>query len=354
MKRPELIDSFDIEQSLGDGSEASIVDFREAISLLQDEVARLEEELRLRDERQSEMISSGQASFPDEIEATAALENGTGRSEEAEHLKAELAIRDETTRLLLDELSRVEESHTANQAEWEHLADWLDELERRVEGQDAEKVRELENRLAAQEQKTETHLMKLERERRAWEAQRQVYQKEIDRLQGTLDQARTSPAALEDLDSRIGNDQGPGIEAVKALQLENDRLRAQWQEMVERTAAADRAESLEAKLADTLNERHQFQRQLEQIQDQARRERLEYETTVAELNTRLSQAALNQCQGPTAESTPDRVSSALEIDLRVRALRQHLLEVDQREKEERHQRRLTTRLSRLWSRTGPR
>ena len=112
--------------------------------------------------------------------------------------------------------------------------------------------------------------------------------------------------------------------------------------LVERTAAADRSESLEAKLAETLNERHQLRRRLEQIQDEAKRERLEYETTVAELNARLSQASLIDSQGPTADNTPERISPELEIELRIRALRQNLIEVDEREKEERHQKRLTT------------
>src|SRR4029077_11651054 len=101
---------------------------------------------------------------------------------------------------------------TATQAEWEHLGDWLDELERRVEGQDGDKVRELENRLAAQEQKTEALLMKLEGERRAWEVERQLDRKEIDRLRGTSDQARTSPTAIKAQYVRVSDDQGPGSE----------------------------------------------------------------------------------------------------------------------------------------------
>ena len=155
MAIPKLIESFDTEHTLEDGADASIAEFRETISLLQDEVAQLEQELQWRDERQSDGISSGQASFQDDIEATGPVENVARGSDDIEHFKAEMAIRDETIRQLLDELNRVEESHTANQAEWEHLADWLDELERRVEGQDLDKVHELENRLAAQEQKAE-------------------------------------------------------------------------------------------------------------------------------------------------------------------------------------------------------
>ena len=104
--------------------------------------------------------------------------------------------------------------------------------------------------------------MRLERERRAWEARRQVYQKEIERLQPTLEPARTSPAAMNDQHTRISEVHQPAGELVNALQRENDRLRAAWQEMADRTAAADRSESLETKLAETLNERHQLEHNL--------------------------------------------------------------------------------------------
>ena len=75
---------------------------------------------------------------------------------------------------------------------------------------------------------------------------------------------------------------------------------------------------------------------------------------MAELQARLSQASLTHAQGPPPERAPEGISPERDIELRVRALRQHLLEVDQREKEERRQKHLVSRLSRLWSRTGPR
>ena len=77
-----------------------------------------------------------------------------GEPEEVERLKAELAGRDETILLLLDELSRVEEAQAASRAEWEQLTGWVAELEHRVEGQDGDAVHRLENELADQQQKS--------------------------------------------------------------------------------------------------------------------------------------------------------------------------------------------------------
>ena len=175
--------------------------------------------------------SSDQASFQDEIEATGVLENGAGESEEVERFKAELAGRDETIRLLLDELSRVEESQTATQAEWEHLADWLDELERRVEGQDGDNVHELENRLAAQEQKAEALLMKLEAGSPRLGGPTAALSEGDRPAPGDVGSGpRPRPRLLKTNDGRVSDDHGPGSEVVKALQTENDRLRAAWQE----------------------------------------------------------------------------------------------------------------------------
>ena len=146
-----------------------------------------------------------------------------------------MAGRDETIRLLLDELSRVEEAQAATRSEWEHLAGWVAELEHRVEGQDGDALHQLENRLAAQQQKADALQVKSEQDRRAWEAQRQIYQEEIARLQGTLDQVAKSPEAPGADDGRVTQGPGPDASVVEALQAENLRLRAAWQELVERT-----------------------------------------------------------------------------------------------------------------------
>jgi uncharacterized small protein (DUF1192 family) len=346
-------DSFDSEQLERDASSSPIAEYRETIALLHEEIARLEQELQMRDDARKETRSSGEGALEDEAKAPGTLEHPGDQDGELERLAAELAGRDETIRLLLDEVSRVEEAQAATRAEWEHLAEWVAVLEHRVEGQDADALHQLENRLAAEEQKAGALAVRVEQERRSWEAQRQIYQAEIARLEGTLDQIASSPDAPGDRDGRAAQEPGPNSGVVAALQAENLRLRAAWQELVERNSAADRSKVLEAKLVETTNERNQLRRQIEHIQDERKRERLEHEATVAELQARLSQAALGQPQAPPSEERSEGIAD-LDIDLRIRALRQHFRETDEREKEERRHKQLISRLSRLWSRTGPR
>jgi uncharacterized small protein (DUF1192 family) len=354
MVRPRQCDSFHGEQSVDDGSEASIADYLETIAILQDEVARLEQELQLHHEGQRETVSVEEARLHEEAAAASVRENVAGEPGLVERLTAELASRDETIRLLMDELVRVEEAQAATRAEWEQLAAWVAELEHRVEGQDAGAMHELENQLAAQRQKVDALRVKSDQNRRDWEAQRQIYQAEIARLQGALDQVASTPEAGGVHDGQLAQGPDADAHAVQALQAENLRLRAAWQELVERTSAADHSQALDAKLAETLNEQHQLRRQLEQIQDERKRELLEYQANMVELQAQLSQASLIQPAGPPLEKGPEGIAPYQEIELRLRALRQNLLETDQREKEERNQKRLSSRLSRLWSRTGPR
>jgi hypothetical protein len=351
MVSPRLSDSCDCEQSLDDGSGTPIALYLETITILQDEVARLEHVLQMQDERQRETSSNDEASFQEDAGVGGSPENFVGEPEDVERFKSELASRDETIGLLLDELSRLEEAQAATRAEWEHLSGWVAELEHRVEGQDRDALDQLENRLAGQQQNVDALQVKSEQDRRAWEAKRQIDQQEIARLQRTLDQLASSS---ETAGGRVAHGSGSDGQVVEALQAENRRLQAACQKLVERTAAADRCEALDAKLALALDGQHQLRRQLEQIQDERKRERLEYEAKMAELQARLSDALLIQPVAPPPANAPAGVPPERDAELRVRALRQHLLEVDQREKEERRQKQLVNRLSRLWSRTGPR
>jgi len=265
-------DSFDIDQTVADGGGYSIAEYRETIALLQEEIARLEQELQLGTERPWETVSRGVASAEDEVTPSAASTSATAAAAqgEVERLKCELASRDETVALLLDQLGLLEESNAASRAEWEQLTEWVAELEQRVEGQDEK---------------------------------------------------------------------------------ENRRLRGR-QDIVERTAALD-SDALHSRLSELQDERDALGRQLQQVQDERRREALEHEATLAELRTRLSQASLVRPKAPPPIQEPENHIRDSEPDLRIRALRQHLLEIHQREEEQRRQRSLTGRLSRLWSRTSP-
>jgi uncharacterized small protein (DUF1192 family) len=329
--------------------------YREAIALLQDEVARLEQELRWRDEESSNARADGATPIGDEADTAADAGEMPRERAELERLERELAGRDETIGLLLDQLSRVEEAHAADRAEWEHLAGWLAELERRVEGQDGEALLRLEERLAAREQEVQTLRKSAEQERRAGEAQRQAAEAEIARLQAALAQVRAAPAAA----GSGGEPSAPGAALVSqvadALRSENRRLRAALEESAKRLAA-DPAETRDARLGEALNERNGLLRRLEQLEDERKRERHEHAAALAELQAQLSRASLVPRDEGSAragegsgQDTRDR-----DVDLRIRALREHLLEIHQQEADARRRKQLLPRLSRLWSRTGPR
>ena len=120
------------DDTSADGSGYSTHDYQEMVALLQEEVARLEQELHSYGERSP--IDDPAAE--DEVGPSAATESATAARDEIERLKCELANREESVTLLLDELTVLEEAKAADRAEWEQLIGWVAELEQRVEGQD--------------------------------------------------------------------------------------------------------------------------------------------------------------------------------------------------------------------------
>jgi hypothetical protein len=272
--------------------EDSGADYQEVIALLQEEVARLEQELRGRDARPFEPASPAATATPEAVEAGAAAAEVARARAEVERLETELGGREETIALLLDQLSRVEEAQAAGRAEWEQLAGWLAELEHRVEGQDG---------------------------------------------QGS------APGS------------GPDSELVAALRSENLRLRAAWEELSQRPAAGA-SETGDARLAETMKQRDALRHQLQQVQDQRQREQHESAATLADLQAQLSRAAMARPAEPPPTTDPGAqgLSRERDVELRFRALRQHLLEIHEQEAQERKRKQLIPRLSRLWSRTGPR
>jgi hypothetical protein len=340
-------DPVNIDETFADRGGSAIPEYLETIALLQEEIVRLEQVLQVAGAAPWETESTGFASAEDDfnrsgVSASAAVAHG-----EFERLTCELASREETVALLLDQLSLLEEARTADRAEWEQLAKWVTELEQRVEVQDEHAFGRLQARRGDQQREAEELRTKVEQHHRTWEVQRQVYEGKIARLQEGLAQAQAFPRAVADDD---GQSSAPVIDVVKDLQEENLRLTAR-QEIAERTAA-ESFDALHARLGEVQNERDEVRRQLEKVQDEQRRERLEYEATRAERRTRHAQASLVQPEAPQPVKAPE--DHPLETDMRIRALRQHLLEIHEREEEERRQRSLTARLSRLWSRTSPR
>jgi uncharacterized small protein (DUF1192 family) len=324
----------------------------ETIALLQEEIMRLEAELAARSDRPSAAVFEGVARAEDECDRFAAAEHAAHSRGEVERLTLELASRDETLALLLDQLGSLEETRTAERAEWDQLAGWVAELERRVEGQDEDAFRRLQASLANQQKEAEELRTKFEHHRRGWEVQRAVYEGKIARLQEGLAKSEARARAPEDNEGQNDLGSSRDIEETKALEAENLRLIAQ-QEMTERIAGENSA-ALHSSLCELQNERDELQRQLDHLRDERRREKLEHEATCAELRTRASQASLIQPSAPQIVKTPKESAAEMEPYLRIQALRQHLLEIHEQQEEERRQRKLMSRLSRLWSRTGPR
>ncbi len=323
-------------------------DYLETIALLQEEVARLEQELLGRDRGPSELPTDGADPEPGRADVGGDAERAAAARAEVARLEADLAAREETIGLLMDHLGRVEDAQAAGQAEREQLSGWLAELERRVEGQDGDERLRLEERLAAEQRRADESTRRAEQDRRDAEAQRRTYEAEIARLREAL--ARGRPAGAGDEAGRPPAGRGPDSDELESLRAENLRLRAACAEHAGRSDA----EALDARLAETIEQRDGLRRQLERLQDEQRREQLEHAATVADLQAQLSRASLAVHDPAGTVEGASSIPHARDEQLRFQALRQHLLDIHQREEQERKQKQLIPRLSRLWSRTGPR
>src|SRR5262249_15677465 len=148
------------------------------IALLQEEIARLEGEIHARDEA---MAGVGEEPVRDDTSASEAVETRTAE------LTAELANRDETTVLLLEQVRLFEEAGTANRANWDLLDQWVQELERRVEQKGANA--EARAALDAERRKSENDREAFDTERRSWESQKTTLEAEAEQLRATLAKA---------------------------------------------------------------------------------------------------------------------------------------------------------------------
>jgi chromosome segregation ATPase len=340
--------TFDIDDAYANEFRYGDPERVDTIALLQEEIVRLEAELQARGEGTPESVSIGVSSTENEFDRPSASEYAAPSHPEVERLRGDLATREETVAFLLDQLSLLEDARTADRAEWEQLAGWVAELEQRVEGQDEEALCRLQARLANEQRKAEELQKKLDLHHHAWEAQRAAYEGKLAQLQEGLEQAQALARARED-DDQIHPGSGRCVDAVSAVQAENLRLAA-LREMEERTAGENSA-ALHSRLGELEKERDEALRQLEHVQDERRRERLEHEAVRAELRTLHARAVLVQ---PQLVKAPEDRAREMEPYLRIQALREHLLEIHEQEAEERRKRSVTSRLSRLWSRTSPR
>ncbi len=156
----------------------------ETIALLQEEIARLESELAARDAallQPAADVSDTQADAP--------------QHRRFADLLAELAARDETVNLLLEQTRLFEEAAVAQRAEWDQLNRWVEEVERRVEGRDASTE---DLRAERDEARSDAESARREREadRREWSSLREGLEREIRHLRGLLEAHRSGDEAV--------------------------------------------------------------------------------------------------------------------------------------------------------------
>ncbi len=301
------------------GASAADIDYHDTLALLQEEIARLEEELRLRDEERAEVLTAVPIDRPADEAAGPRLAA----------LAADLAIRDETIELLVEQVRLLEEASAADRDEWEQLHRWVQEVERRVEGRD-QQGEDLSLEVEAQRREAEAQRRTAADERRAWDVQRKALEDEGRDLRKRLAEA-TGPA-------------GAGARAVlEALEAENRQLRQTCQELAQAASDATECESLNRQLHATRIELDLARRESRRLADDRDRARIEHEAALASLRSQLSRDMLKRPEEEVEPSPEDRI----------RALRAHLNEIHQSEQHERSQRRLSARLSRLWNRSGP-
>lgn len=190
-------------------------------ALLQEEIAYLENEVRLRDEAILELQAG----------ATAEIDHRA--DDKIKELTAELAHRDEMIQLLFDQLQQIEEAESRHLEEWGQLRTTIDEMERRsAPDPDDERRIRLEEELEAERRRSESLRLANDVERRAWEAQRGSWEQESQFLKARIAEAESlqEPAPLE---------------AIEKLREENQRLRGMLQEQPAAAESGSRLLQLE-------------------------------------------------------------------------------------------------------------
>lgn len=309
----------------------------DTISLLMEEIERLESELRSRDEALRVAPASDYAEATHDQEV-----RDEGLLSRVAELSAELASRDETVTLLLEQAQLFEEAAEAQRAEWEQLNQWVEEVERRVDDKDVADAG-LREDLESERLLSESLRRLLETDRRTWEAQRLGLERESEHLRGQLARQQTNAPVQEEETAFI------------AMAAENRRLRTANAEL---ERAATEAAALSVALDSARAALEQSHVLLRQAEDDCKRQQNEYEAEISSVRSRIALESLRKQDDPqetvSVEVAPvvER-SSPLEADERIRAFRQHLRELHDHETEQRSKQTLSARLSRLWRNTGP-
>jgi hypothetical protein len=307
----------------------------DTIALLQEEITRLESELQSRDEPGHAGSEGSQ------------LDSRPTGHDEATRLRLagltdELAAREETISLLLEQLRLAEEAEAAGRAEWEQLQGWVEEVENRVaqQGGSESNVRQ---ELAEERRKLETLRRTAELEQRSWETQRQALVGEADRLRRKF----TEVAAESDT----------SLAAVRALELENQQFRAAYQELAQNAVPGHEVDAIVEELQSVRKEREAIAQELQRERDDRRREGKEQEAALCALRSQLARESLHrqeeQVKTTVLPPTHTEPRPELDPDHRIRAFREHLKEIHHDEVEQRLKQSLASRLSRLWHHTSP-
>jgi hypothetical protein len=305
---------------------------RETIALLEDEIARLEDEIRLRD---LTATADGQ-----ELEAYRGRPQRNEATEERiAQLTRELATREETIALLLEQTRLADEAEAASRAEWEQLHNWVQEVEHRVAEQ-TEPGMDLRDELAIERRNSDLLRQAGEKEQRSWEIQRQALAAEVDRLRAKF--------------SEVAGESDASVAAVQALANENQQLREAYDALARNSVAEHEMDAIVTELQTARQKHDALSQELVRLQDQRELERKEHEANLNALRSQLARESLKRQeeQVKSAASPPATKESQLEADMRIRALREHLKEIHHDETEQRMRRSLAARLSRLWSHTS--
>ena len=304
--------------------------------LLQEEIERLENELRLRDEALAE---TARASAPADVSSDESRE----LVNRIEDMKCELSSRDESIALLLEQIRLFEEAESASRAEWEQLSSWVTEVERRVERRDTAS-QDVQLELETERNQATAQRLAFEKDRRGWEAQRTVLEEENERLRGKIAELANHTEATPDA-------------AYAALESENRRLRDTCHTLVRASAEAADASRLRTQVQAAQQQIDELRKELAQLSDDRARERMEAEAAMAALRNQAVVATLKTAdeplKAPILHPATHGDNAHLSVDERIRALRQHLVEIHERERAERNRKSLGARLSRLWRTTGP-
>ena len=305
---------------------------QETIALLEEEIARLEGELRMHDLVRAADAQDQVASRDQEVH--------DGRAEERiVQLGVEVAAREETIALLLDQIRLADEAEAASRAEWEQLHLWVQEVERRV-AESAEPGTDLRDEIAAERRNTDLMRQAAEKEQRSWDVQRQALVAEVERLRARF--------------SEVAGGSDATVAAVQVLEHENLQLRAAHDALTQSMVPAHEMDTIVQELETTRTQHTALAKELQKQRDDGQRERNEHEANLNALRTELARDTLRRKEEHIRSTAvvPATKDSQLEADMRIRAFREHLKEIHQDESEQRMRRGLAARLSRLWNHTS--